>query len=102
MNGFVEALGFAGSVASFVLWVPQAAWVWRCRHAGEQLSGVSMSSQALLLINATLWGAYAIATGSLWVGAPSLVNGPLAILTIVILGRSRHAITPLVLRRPGG
>src|SRR4051794_25297760 len=74
---------------SFVLWWPQAALVWRCREHSEELKGVSISSQLLLLANACLWGAYAVGTGSLWVGAPGLVNGPLAIVTIVLLKRAR-------------
>lgn len=91
MNGHIEILGFAASVVSFVLWWPQAVRVWQCRSSVEHLSGVSVSSQALLLTNATLWGAYAVVTGSLWVGAPGLVNAPLAIVTIVILRRARRA-----------
>lgn len=90
VNAYVEIVGFIASVVSFVLWWPQAALVWRCRGGGEQLSAVSMSSQSLLLINAALWGAYAIGTGSLWVGAPGVINGPLAILTIVLLRRARQ------------
>lgn len=90
VNAYVEVLGFIASVASFVLWWPQAALVWRCRRCYEQLNAVSMSSQSLLLMNAGLWGAYAIGTGSLWVGAPGLVNGPLAIVTIFLLRRARQ------------
>ena len=59
---------------------------------------MSISSQVLLLTNASLWGAYAVVTGSLWVGAPGLVNAPVAILTIVILRRARRA----QLSRTGG
>lgn len=94
MNAHIEVLGFAASVVSFVLWWPQAVRVWQCRRSVEHLSGVSISSQVLLLTNATLWGAYAIVTGSLWVGAPGMVNAPLAILTIVVLQRARRAHLP--------
>jgi uncharacterized protein with PQ loop repeat len=90
MNGYIETLGFTASVVSFVLWWPQAVRVWRCRRRGESLSGVSLSSQVLLLLNATLWGAYAVLTQSLWVGAPGLINAPLAAVTIVVLSRARH------------
>lgn len=90
MYAYIDVLGFIASVISFVLWWPQAALVWRCRKHGEQLRGVSTSSQVLLLMNACLWGAYAVGTGSLWVGAPGLVNGPLAIVTVVLLRRSRR------------
>jgi hypothetical protein len=95
VNAYTELLGFIASVMSFVLWWPQAALVWRCRGRGEQLTGVSTSSQLLLLMNACLWGAYAVGTGSLWVGAPGLVNGPLAIITIVLLRRARHELHKL-------
>ncbi len=98
MNAHIEILGFAASVVSFVLWWPQAVRVWQCRRSVEHLSGVSISSQVLLLTNASLWGAYAVVTGSLWVGAPGLVNAPVAILTIVILRRARRA----QLSRTGG
>lgn len=88
----MELVGLIASLVSFVLWWPQAALVWRCRRRGEQLTGVSTSSQLLLLMNAGLWGAYAVVTGSLWVGAPGLINGPLAITTIVLLRRARHEL----------
>src|SRR6476620_9462467 len=88
----MELLGFIASLISFVLWWPQAARVWRCRRRAEQLTGVSTSSQFLLLMNACLWGAYAVGTGSLWVGAPGLVNGPLAIITIVLLRHARRGL----------
>jgi len=41
-------------------------------------------------MNACLWGAYAVGTGSLWAGAPGLVNGPLAIVTIVLSWAAVH------------
>jgi uncharacterized protein with PQ loop repeat len=84
-----EGIGFLASAVSLVLWWPQAARVWRHRHDGGQLGGVSLSTQVLLLVNAALWGAYAVVTGSFWVGAPGLVNAPLALLTMALLRRSR-------------
>src|SRR4051812_6134573 len=92
MRAYIEIVGLIASLMSFVLWWPQAALVWRCRGRGEELRGVSISSQLLLLANACLWGAYAVGTGSLWVGAPGLVNGPLAIVTIVLLKRARRGL----------
>jgi len=97
MNASVEIIGFAASAVSFVLWWPQAVRVWRCRHRTEQLSGVSLSAQVLLVTNAVLWGAYAILTESLWVGAPGFVNAPLAVITIVILRRARDTATRIAL-----
>jgi uncharacterized protein with PQ loop repeat len=91
VNGYIETLGFTASVVSFVLWWPQAVRVWRCRRRGDSLDGVSLSSQVLLLLNATLWGAYGLVTESLWVGAPGLINAPLAVVTIVVLHRARRS-----------
>jgi hypothetical protein len=88
VSGLGEVAGLAGSLVSLVLWWPQALVVWRGRHDREGLRGVSVWSQVLLLANAALWGAYAVATSSLWVGAPGLVNAPLALVTIAILRRS--------------
>jgi hypothetical protein len=76
---------------SLVLWWPQALVVWRCRRDPDRLRGVSVTSQVLLLLNAVLWGVYAVAAQSLWVGAPGLVNAPLAVVTIVVLRRSASA-----------
>lgn len=89
-----EAVGFLASAVSFVLWWPQAARVWRHRDDGGRLGGVSIGSQVLLVLNAALWGGYAVATGSFWVGAPGLVNAPLALGTIVLLRRSRRVSAP--------
>ncbi|KQR12234.1 hypothetical protein [Cellulomonas sp. Leaf334] len=85
-----EGIGFLASAVSFVLWWPQAARVWRHRRDGGRLGGVSITSQVLLVVNAALWGGYAFVTGSFWVGAPGLVNAPLAVGTIVLLRRSRR------------
>ena len=90
MDVLVDSLGFTASIVSFVLWWPQAVRVWHCRDSVAHLSGVSISSQLLLLTNAALWGVYAVVTGSLWVGAPGLVNAPLAVVTVVILRRARR------------
>jgi uncharacterized protein with PQ loop repeat len=95
VNAYIEVVGFTASLMSLVLWWPQAVLVWRCRSHGEQLRGVSTPSQFLLLMNACLWGAYAVGTGSIWVGAPGLVNGPLAIATIVLLRHARRGLGQL-------
>jgi hypothetical protein len=65
--------------------------VWRHRHDDGRLGGVSVASQLLLVANAALWGGYAVVTDSFWVGAPGLINAPLAVGTIVLLRRSRRA-----------
>jgi uncharacterized protein with PQ loop repeat len=89
VNLVIELVGFLASAVSLVLWWPQAARVWRFRHAPDGLGGVSIPTQALLLANAALWAVYALLTGSFWVGAPGLVNAPLALGTIALVRRSR-------------
>jgi uncharacterized protein with PQ loop repeat len=89
MGLHVEVVGLLASLVSLVLWWPQAARVWRFRHEAGRLGGVSIPTQVLLLANAALWAAYALLTGSFWVGAPGLVNAPLAVLTLAVLHRSR-------------
>ena len=89
MIAFADLAGFTGSVVSLVVWWPQALLVWQSRSDPHRLRGVSVTTQVLLFLNAVLWGAYAVATQSLWVGAPGLVNAPLALLTIAVTRRSR-------------
>jgi hypothetical protein len=96
----VELVGFLASAVSLVLWWPQAARVWHLRHDGTELGGVSITTQALLLANALLWAVYALLTGSFWVGAPGLVNAPLAVGTIALVRRSRLRSLPTGTRRP--
>ena len=99
---FAELAGLAGSAVSLVLWWPQAMLVWRSRGDPERLRGVSVASQVLLLLNAVIWGAYAVSTQSLWVGAPGLVNAPLAVLTVGVLRKAHRHPEPLTLRRQTG
>lgn len=84
-----EAIGFAASVIAFVLFVPQARHTWRVRNTPTAVAGVSAGTQWLLLCNAVLWGVYAVLTGAFWVGAPGLVNGPLAVVTLALIYRGR-------------
>lgn len=92
VNWVTELVGFIASVVSLAMWWPQAVTVWRSRHRPEQLAGVSVGTQALLVVNASLWAGYAVLTQSFWVGAPSLVNLPLAALTIAVLRRRPAAV----------
>ena len=90
MNAYIELVGFTASVMSFVLGGRRPLSFGSAASAASA-RGVSTSSQLLLQMNACLWGAYAVGTGSLWVGAPGLINGPLAIVTIVLLRHARRA-----------
>lgn len=86
-----DAVGFLASLVSSVLFLPQAARVWRMRNDQRSLEGVSPLGQVLLLINASLWGLYAVLTGAYWAGVPGLLNFPLACLTLFLLRRGRSA-----------
>lgn len=87
-----EILGFAGSLISFVLWLPQARATYRARHDAPILAALSAGTPALVVANATIWGMYALLTGAFWVGAPGIVNGPLAIWTLWLIWRARHQV----------
>lgn len=86
----VEAIGFLASLTAFVLWLPQAGRTWRQRGDVMALSGVSVWTQVGLLTNALLWAIYALGTGAFWVGAPGLINGPLAVTVIILVLRARR------------
>lgn len=89
----INVIGFLASCISFILWMPQAAIVWKSRKNPVALSGVSVATQFLVLTNASLWGLYAVLTTSFWVGAPGIINAPLAIMTIALVMRARRAPT---------
>lgn len=86
----IDALGFAATVISFALWLPQALSTYRNRHDAQALSGLSVGTFVLVLVNATLWGLYAVLTGAFWAGAPGIVNFPLAAWTLWLIWRSRR------------
>lgn len=83
------ALGVVASTIAFVMFVPQAVRVWRTRHDAHALVGLSLSTQFLVLANASVWGVYAFTLKEFWVGAPGIINAPLAITVIVLTVRSR-------------
>lgn len=87
-----HAVGFIMSIVAFVVWLPQATLVLKNRKAPAMLAGVSIWTQILALFNALGWGLYAVLTGALWSGAPGIVNGPLAIMTIILLVRARRTL----------
>lgn len=88
----VNTIGFLASCLSFILWMPQALIVWRARTNPIVLSGVSKATQFFVLANASLWGFYAVLTASFWVGAPGLINAPLALMTLVLLFRAKKQL----------
>lgn len=88
----IGVLGFVASVVSFVMFLPQAITVWKFRKQPEFLKGTSRWGQWFLLLNASLWGLYAYLTGAYWSGAPGLFNGPLAIITLVLLHKASQEL----------
>lgn len=88
-NFGVDALGFSASVISFLLFLPQAAMVWKVRQDRAALSVISLSTQLFILANASIWGIYGYQTEAFWVAAPGLVNGPLALTVSVLILKSR-------------
>lgn len=46
---------------------------------------------ALLILNALSWGLYGYLTQAFWVAAPGFVNLPLAVVSIVLILRSRYS-----------
>lgn len=88
---FADLLGLISAVISFALFLPQGKLVWVNRGNVTALKGISRGTQWMILGNAVSWGAYAVLTGAFWVGAPGLVNGPLAVMTLVLLHRIKSA-----------
>jgi uncharacterized protein with PQ loop repeat len=92
MHLVTDAVGFLASLASFLVLVPQAVRVRRDRHDPAALAAVSVPTQAMLLTNSLLWAVYALLIGSLWVGAPVVVNAPITATTIVLALRARRTL----------
>lgn len=91
----IETIGLLAAVISFTIFLPQALRTWRVRRDPIALAGISTGTQWLILSNAVLWGAYAVLTQAFWVGAPGLLNGPLAIATIFLVHRATRGISVL-------
>lgn len=95
MQLLTEVSGFLASITGLLLWLPQGQRVWRDRHEPERLAGISVSTQVLSLAGNVLWLVHAIGIGSFWLGAPSVVNVPIAIMTIVVVRRAaRGTVLP--------
>ena len=86
----INALGFAGTCFSFLMWMPQARITWQSRNDAVRLAGISETTQWLLVLGYGVWGTYGLLSESLWVAAPSVVAIPLAAATIVVIRRGRR------------
>lgn len=91
----LNALGFAATGFSVLMWIPQARTTWLNRNDPTKLAGVSEATQWLLFTGYLLWGLFGVLSESLWVAAPSVVSIPLALATIVIVRRGR-VLPPVV------
>jgi uncharacterized protein with PQ loop repeat len=86
----LNALGFAATGFSILMWIPQARTTWLNRNDAIKLAGVSEATQWMLVIGYLLWGLFGVLSESLWVAAPSAVAIPLALATIVLIHRGRR------------
>lgn len=90
MHAATETIGLMASLTSFLLWIPQGVRVWKARRSTHLLSGIALSTQVISLAGSLLWLGYAVLIGSFWLGAPVVVNGPIAVMTLVVLLRGRR------------
>lgn len=89
----VELAGFLGSVMAFLIFLPQALKTFRSRRLYQELKDtLSKGSQWFVVCNATIWGYYAIGSEAYWVGAPGLINLPLAVMTLFFLYRADYRL----------
>jgi len=86
----LNALGFAATGFSVLMWLPQARTTWLNRNDAIKLAGVSEATQWMLLAGYLLWGLFGVLSESLWVAAPSVVAMPIALATIVLIHRGRR------------
>ena len=91
MQLLTEASGFLASITGFLVWLPQAKRVWQDRKDPARLAGVSIPTQVLSLAGNVLWLVHAIGIGSFWLGAPSVNNVPVILLTVYLVRRSQTA-----------
>ncbi|MEX1078317.1 MAG: hypothetical protein WED09_04335 [Homoserinimonas sp.] len=86
----LNALGFAATGFSLLMWIPQARTTWLNRDDSLKLAGVSEATQWLMMVGYLLWGLFGVLSSSLWVAAPSVISIPLALGTIVVVRRGRR------------
>lgn len=84
----LNLIGFTAATISFIMWLPQARITWKHRNSPKELQGISKGTHCFVLVNATLWGIYAVMSESYWAGAPGLVNFPLSLITLILIHRA--------------
>ena len=82
-------VGFLATTTSFIRFLPQAVQTWKQRKDANALSGLSLPTQWLTLINSLLWIMYGFLLQEIWVAMPSLLNAPMAIFVIALIISSR-------------
>ena len=85
-------VGFLATTTSFIRFLPQAIQTWKQRNDAHALSGLSLPTQWLTLVNSLLWIVYGFLLGEIWVSMPSLLNAPMALFVIVLIIHSRNKI----------
>ncbi len=100
MHAATEVIGMMASLTSFLIWLPQGVRVWRHRNDPAGLQSIVLSTQVISLTGSALWGTYAVLIDSFWLGAPSLVNGPIAVATLVVCHRAQRSVAPAALALP--
>ncbi|MCL1800078.1 MAG: hypothetical protein FWG25_01770 [Promicromonosporaceae bacterium] len=86
---FVHASGMAASIVSLVLWVPQVRKTWSHRNNSEELAGLSVLTQYILILSQILWLVYGVLISSFWVWSSLIVNVPAAVLTLYLIHRAK-------------
>lgn len=77
-------LGALANLTSLILWVPQAKTTWSNRYNLQALSGVSIGTQIIVVINTLLWCIYGVMITNIWLPLGTIIILPLAIMTILL------------------
>lgn len=80
----INILGAFANLTSLILWIPQARTTWENRHNLQALSGVSITTQIIVVINTVLWCIYGIMIDNFWLPLGTIIILPLASLTIFL------------------
>lgn len=81
-------MGALGSITSVIMPAPQAIKVFRMRQNRMRITGISLVSQSILIVNAVLWLIYGLLAKDWWVMTPSLICGPIAIYVSIAVWRA--------------
>ena len=89
---FVHAAGLAASIVSLILWIPQAQKTWRHRNNPEEMAGISVVTQYILILSQVMWLIYGLLINSFWVWSSMIVNVPAAVLTLYLIHRAKRRL----------